>query len=99
MSHPHPDNPNILLYYARCGRDVVERVVKYSPVGSYPVFYVTADGGVLSAEAVEDNLDDCCNPEDRGWFVAGHDANWENPDLYCDVTGERIESAYAEEEE
>jgi len=28
----------------------------------------------------------------------GADINWENPFLYCDNCGERIESAYAEEE-
>ena len=32
-----------------------------------------------------------------GWHIAGADINWEDPDLYCDHTGERIESAYAED--
>jgi hypothetical protein len=28
--------------------------------------------------------------------VEALDVNWENPDLYCDHCGARIESAYAE---
>ena len=34
----------------------------------------------------------------NGWQVTAHDANWENPDLYCDHCSSRIESAYAEDE-
>jgi hypothetical protein len=33
-----------------------------------------------------------------GWRVIGCDVNWEDPSLYCDHTGARIPSAYAEEE-
>jgi hypothetical protein len=90
---PHPNNPAIMMLDSR---SPLPQVAKYSGVGCYPVFYVTADGGVLSAAAVEENLEACCDPDDPGWFVVGHDANWENPDLYCDHTGERIESAYAD---
>jgi len=96
----HPNNPAILTYKSRLAGGVeVDRVRKYSSVGSYPVFYVTQDGGVLSAEAVEENLEACCDPEQPDWFVVAHDANWEDPDLYCDHTGERIESAYADDAE
>lgn len=98
MSYPHPDNPHIQMYDARVLAAPVPKVLKYG-MGGYPVYYVTADGSVLSAEAVEDNLEDCCNPEDKGFYVTGHAVNWEDPDLTCDVTGERIESAYAEEDE
>ena len=73
-------------------------VRKYSEWGSYPVFYVTADNTVLSADAVQDNLKQCRDPDDPQWYVVAHDANWENPDLYCDHTGERIESAYADDD-
>jgi hypothetical protein len=31
-----------------------------------------------------------------GWRVVACDTNWEDGELYCDHSGERIESAYAE---
>ncbi len=36
---------------------------------------------------------------DRQWRVIGYSVNWEDPELYCSHTGERIESAYAESEQ
>lgn len=33
-----------------------------------------------------------------GWRVVACDANWEDPHMYCADTGERIESAYAEDQ-
>ena len=105
MSYVHQNNPAIVMMDIKnpnpwaADPSPIPKVVKYAWPGGYPMFYVTADGGVLSPEAVEDNLEDCCNPEDPAWYVTGHDANWEDPNLYCDVTGERIESAYAEPEE
>ena len=91
-------NPHILFYRDWTSGVEVSHVVKYAFPGGYPVYYVTADGGVLSAEAVEENLGECCDPSDSGWYVVAHDVNWEDPHLYCDHTGERIESAYAEED-
>jgi hypothetical protein len=69
----------------------------YSLVGCYPLFAVTSDGGVL--------CDRCCATERTsialttgtdGWCVVQIAPNWENPALFCDHCGERIESAYAE---
>jgi hypothetical protein len=31
-----------------------------------------------------------------GWRIVAYDVNWEDADLTCDHTGEKIESAYAE---
>jgi len=60
---------------------------RYTFVGCYPLFYFTEWGGILSPEAIDD----------IGWDeIIGADVNWEDPDLYCDETGYRIESAYAE---
>jgi hypothetical protein len=70
----------------------------YSLVGGYPLYAVTSDGGVLCSH--------CCATErtsialttgSDGWCVVTIDANWEDPALYCDHCGERIESAYAED--
>jgi hypothetical protein len=59
---------------------------KYSSVGSYPLFM--ARGG--RAYCI-----DCANEE----LPSPHDvidANWENPEFFCDQCDARIESAYAE---
>jgi len=62
---------------------------RYTFVGCYPLFYYTESGDVLSPQAIDEH----------GWDeVIGADINFENPDLYCDETGDRIESAYAERE-
>lgn len=85
-------NKNILVLATR-----PEEVAKYSSIGTYPIFYIAMDGGVLSPDAVQENLELCCDPTDPFWFVTGHAINWENPGLYCEHTGLRIESAYAED--
>lgn len=69
----------------------------YTWPGGYPMFAVTTDGGCLCKA--------CCKTESRsigstygtdGWAIAGLAVNWEDPSLWCDHCGERIESAYAE---
>ena len=71
----------------------------YAWPGGYPMFAVTSDGAALCPH--------CCQTERRsigftygtdGWAVEGLDVNWEDPELYCDHCGNRIESAYAETE-
>lgn len=73
----------------------------YSSVGSYPKFWLASDGETLSyaacmancgriARAIRDRLND-------GWRVIACDANWEDTAMFCADTGERIESAYAED--
>lgn len=74
-------------------------VRKFTSVGGYPLYYLSKDGGVLSSEAVDENIDLCRDPNDPQWFIVAAGVNWEDPCLYCDHTGNRIESAYAEEEE
>jgi hypothetical protein len=69
----------------------------YTSVGCYPQFAMTEDAGSLCHK--------CCNTESRqigtttgtdGWAIVDLGVNWEDPNLYCDHCGERIESAYAE---
>ena len=73
----------------------------YTSVGSYPVFFLTSDGGTLSfataweersriVESIKEKLND-------GWRVVAADVNWES-ELYDDHSGNRIESAYAEDD-
>ena len=65
---------------------------KFTDVGGYPIFYVTGNGDclcprcALEAERIGDDPAIAC------------DANWEDPSLYCDDCGARIESAYAEDQ-
>ena len=79
---------------------------KYSSVGSYPKFWLAADGGTLSYAACRENALQIGRAIRAGrggsdieqWRVIGCNANWEDPDMTCAHTGERIESAYAERE-
>lgn len=75
----------------------------YAWPGGYPVFFYTSDGGALAfgtafaerreiLSAIKDN------DKHSGWRVIGMDVNWEDPDLYDDHDGGRIESAYAEDD-
>lgn len=79
---------------------------KYSSVGCYPLVYVFRDGGCICADCVNDNIEQIDNANREkpgrwhnshgGWAVDAFDINYEDPDLYCDHCGERIQSAYAE---
>src|SRR5215469_1677896 len=75
----------------------------YAWPGGYPLYFIMDDGGALSfaaAVANRETIEDSIAEDIRdGWRPLCIDVNWENPDLYCDHTGERIESAYAEPDE
>jgi len=85
----------------------VEEALKNGPYawpGGYPCFFVTNDGAALSFKTVEENIDDVReameDPNDSsGWRVEAVDVNWEDPNLIDDHSGERIESAYAEDDD
>lgn len=76
---------------------------KYSSTGCYPLFFLTSDGGALSHDAVRENYMQIARAVrdglSDGWRVIAHDVNWEDAELFCDHTGNRIESAYNEPEE
>ena len=78
------------------GRDMRQ---PYAWPGGYPRFFVCDDGEPLSFKAAKENrrlILEAIRDNDRsGWHVIGCDINWEDPDLVCAHTGERIESAYA----
>jgi len=72
--------------------------------GGYPLFFVTSDGEALSFRSAEREREAICEAIAEGnrnndWFVIGVEINYEDPQLYCFHSGERIESAYAETEE
>jgi hypothetical protein len=76
-------------------------VISYAWPGGYPVFYVAADGGCLCPSCVESNLPEIGQAReyrDDQWDIVGQVVNYEDPALFCDHCGARIESAYAEDE-
>jgi hypothetical protein len=74
---------------------------RYTSLGSYPTFFLCSDGGCLSFVDAWENraqIVNAINTQDNsGWRVVAFDVNWEDPELYSDDSGERIESAYAED--
>lgn len=74
----------------------------YAWPGGYPLYFVTDDGEALSFAAARENYrtivrsmrDDARD----GWTVVGVDTNYEDAALFCAHSGERIESAYAEDD-
>jgi hypothetical protein len=71
--------------------------------GGYPVYFVTADGAALSFKAARDNRRKILGAiaEDNrggGWRIVAADLALEGP-LYCDATGEKIETAYGDVED
>ncbi len=61
----------------------------YSWPGAYPMFYLTESGLVVCPR--------CANDPDTSDPVVAYDTNWEDPLLICEDKGERIESAYADD--
>jgi len=66
--------------------------------GGYPKYFITSDGETLSHAAVRAEWKQVCESvrtkSNDGWRVVGEDINWEDTQLYCDDTNDRIESAY-----
>jgi hypothetical protein len=75
----------------------------YAWPGGYPLFFIAHDGEALSFATVEENREiiaDAIAEGDRSdWHVIEMVVNWEDANLYCAHSNERIESAYAEDEE
>jgi hypothetical protein len=75
----------------------------YAWPGAYPLYFITGDGEPLSfaaALAQKDKIEAAlAKPgSDIRWQVTGIEINYEDASLYCNHTGKRIESAYAEPE-
>src|SRR5574339_378859 len=79
----------------------------YAWPGGYPLYFIMADGAALSFAAakaekrliIEAISDKHKGYPNNGWLPCCIDVNWEDGELYCDHTNERIESAYAEPED
>ena len=70
--------------------------------GGYPLYFITSDGAALSFDAVRSEYRQVINAIrhrlNDGWRVVAVDINYDDSDLYCDHTGQRIESAYGDDE-
>lgn len=76
---------------------------KYAWPGGYPLYLITGDGDALSIDAARHNWRLVCSARIRGdktdsWYIVDADINYEDQNLYCAHSGERIEFAYGEEE-
>ena len=71
---------------------------KYTWPGGYPLYFTTSDGAALSFESARENFYQICysirNNIDDGWKVVGVDVNYEDNNLYCDHSGEKIKCGY-----
>lgn len=72
----------------------------YAWPGGYPYYFITNDGEALSFATARSErrliLEALRDHDNSGWRVVGMDINWEDSELTCSHTGERIESAYAD---
>jgi hypothetical protein len=72
----------------------------YAWPGGYPLFFLVSDGEAVSFAAARENAKQILQAirwgSDCGWRVVGVQVNWEDQDLYCAHTGNKIESAYGE---
>lgn len=68
--------------------------------GGYPLYFITSDGESLSFEAARSEFrqiaDSIRTRANDGWRVVALDVNYEDSDLVCDHTGNRIPAAYGD---
>lgn len=64
--------------------------------GGYPIYYVVdKDCSVICPKCLNERAEEL---KSEGADRILMDANYEDPELFCDFCNERIESAYAEED-
>ncbi len=89
-------------FYGLADLKATLRACAYTSIGCYPLYLITADGAALSFTSVRENWREVCsamlaNDRNSGWYIMACDVNYEDPSLYCEHSGERIPSAYAED--
>ena len=65
----------------------------HSPIGGYPLFYVTKLNEVLSPESVEDCIELCCDKNSE-LYITHACCNFDNANLACSYSGRLIDYAY-----
>lgn len=66
-------------------------------LGGYPLYYITADCGVLCPKCANENFERTTDKDDPQWFIVDVAVNWEDEELICDNCNEHIESAYGDD--
>jgi len=74
---------------------------KYAWPGGYPVYFIASDGEALSFDSVKENYREVLYAmkhfgDFSGWNVVACIINWDDEDLTCAHSGDKIESAYGE---
>lgn len=79
------------------------RAGAYAWPGGYPLYFITSDGAALSFDSVRAELGQVLRSiagrHSDGWRVVACDINYEDSDLRCDHSGERIPSANGDDSE
>lgn len=67
--------------------------------GCYPLYGIFSDGGCCCHRCAKSERTSIgTTTGSDGWQLVAIDANYEDPSLFCDHCGDRIESAYAEDD-
>jgi len=92
----------MLIHTTKDLKDAI-RSGPYAWPGGYPLYFITSDGAALSFDAVRSEYRQVINSirhrMNDGWRIVACEINWEDSGLYCDHTGQRIQSAYGDDEE
>ena len=98
-------SPNMTAMTPLRALQSVKALLRFGPYawpGGYPLYFITHDGAALSYEAVRQQwrqvVADHLDGYSSGWLIAAAAMNEEDADLWCDHTGARIPSAYAEDD-
>lgn len=74
------------------------RAGEYTSLGGHPLYFITSDGEALSFDAARECwrevVWDFMHDASTGWRVVACQVNYEDGDLVCAHSGERIPSAY-----
>ena len=69
----------------------------YAWPGGYPLFGLFSDGGACCHRCAKSEREAIgTTAGSDGWQLVALQVNWEDPELFCDHCGSRIESAYPE---
>jgi len=78
------------------------RAGAYAWPGGYPMFFITSDGEALSFDTVRAEYAQVSrairDKSNDGWRVVACEINYEDAELTCAHSGNRIDSAYGSDE-
>ena len=76
------------------------RLGPYAWPGGYPLYWIMSDGEAIKWSVCKNErrnmLEALARKDQSGWRPIAFDINYEDNDLYCAHTGDKIESAYGD---